>query len=39
MHSEATRLASDALWSKDSHPYIAVQDFDTGSRNVLRQAH
>ena len=39
MHSEANRLASDALWSKGSHPYIAVQDFDTGSRNVPSGKH
>ena len=29
----------DALWSKGSHPYIAVQDFDTGSRNVPSGKH
>ena len=39
MHSDVNRLAIDAMWSKGNHPYIAVQDFDTGSRNVPSGKH
>ena len=27
------------MWSKGNHPYIAVQDFDNGSRNVPSGKH
>ena len=39
LHSKANHLVTDALWSKGTHPYIAVQDFDTGSRNVPSGKH
>ncbi len=34
MTSDAGKFAVGALTSKDTHPYISIQDFDTGSRQV-----
>ncbi|HEX8867590.1 MAG TPA: hypothetical protein VF821_18170, partial [Lentzea sp.] len=34
MQSTATKFAVGALNAKGTHPYISIQDFDTGSRQV-----
>ncbi|KJK44127.1 hypothetical protein UK23_30540, partial [Lentzea aerocolonigenes] len=34
MQSDATRFAVGALHGKGTHPYLSIQDFDTGSRRV-----
>ncbi|MFD5830381.1 hypothetical protein ACFWGZ_33295, partial [Lentzea sp. NPDC060358] len=34
MHSGATKFAIGALNGRDTHPYLSIQDFDTGSRQV-----
>ncbi|WP_153278786.1 hypothetical protein [Saccharothrix syringae] len=39
MASEANRFAVGALAANGNHPYLAVQDFDTGSRDVPSGKH
>ncbi|GAS97987.1 uncharacterized protein RMCC_4952 [Mycolicibacterium canariasense] len=39
MHSGVNRFAIAAMVSQGNHPYLAVQDFDTGSRNVPSGEH
>ncbi|KAA0096638.1 hypothetical protein CIW49_18335 [Mycolicibacterium sp. P1-18] len=39
MHSGVNQFAIAAMLSKGNHPYLAIQDFDTGSRNVASGKH
>lgn len=39
MHSGVNQFAIAAMVAQGNHPYLAVQDFDTGSRNVPTGDH